>query len=189
MRTLAFIALTAGVLGTASAPTSAAQLVENFTIGVSGDADQHFLSSPFDLFDPSLGTLMGVSESVSGSLTWDFGDTGQTLLLVLAKTGASQFFFSSGAGGSQGIDVSLTGAGGFQDPVFIGLGTTPQFRAMSAFETMQTRLKRFVGERTHMLAAIAHYVRSPGSGGLVVSVLLPKALGAAPKRHRGLDSR
>ena len=126
MRTLAFATLTAGILATVSAPASAAQLVENFTISVSGDADQHFLSSPFDLFDPSLGTLTGVSESVSGSLTWDFGDTGQTLLLVLAKTGASQFFFSSGAGGSQGIDVSLTGAGGFQDPVFIGLGTTQE---------------------------------------------------------------
>jgi light-regulated signal transduction histidine kinase (bacteriophytochrome) len=32
---------------------------------------------------------------------------------------------------------------------------------MSAFETMQTRLKRFVGERTCMLAAIAHDLRTP----------------------------
>jgi hypothetical protein len=30
--------------------------------------------------------------------------------------------------------------------------------------------------------------RSPGSQGLIVNVLLPKALAAAPKRHRGLDS-
>jgi len=30
-----------------------------------------------------------------------------------------------------------------------------------AFETMQTRLKRFVGERTHMLAAISHDLRTP----------------------------
>jgi hypothetical protein len=51
-RTLAFIALTAGVLATVSAPASAAQFVENFTISVSGDADQHFLSTPFDLFRP-----------------------------------------------------------------------------------------------------------------------------------------
>jgi hypothetical protein len=135
MRAFAFIA-TAGLLATASAPASAAQIVENFTISVSGDADQHFLSSPFDLFDPSLGTLTGVSESVSGSLTWDFGDTGQTLLLVLAKTGASQFFFSSDAGGSQGIDVSLTGAGGFQDPLFIGLGTTQE--SLTAAQSPET---------------------------------------------------
>jgi signal transduction histidine kinase len=31
----------------------------------------------------------------------------------------------------------------------------------SAFETMQTRLKRFVAERTHMLAAISHDLRTP----------------------------
>jgi hypothetical protein len=63
---------------------------------------------------------------VTGSLTWDFGeDAGETLLLALAKTGASQIF-TSGGDGSQGIDVSLTGAGGFQDPVFIGLGTTQE---------------------------------------------------------------
>ena len=48
MRALAFAILTAGILATVSAPAWAAQLVENFTIGVSGDADQHFLSSPFD---------------------------------------------------------------------------------------------------------------------------------------------
>jgi signal transduction histidine kinase len=30
-----------------------------------------------------------------------------------------------------------------------------------AFETMQKRLKRFVGERTHMLAAISHDLRTP----------------------------
>jgi K+-sensing histidine kinase KdpD len=41
-----------------------------------------------------------------------------------------------------------------------------------------------------MLAAIAHDLRTPlRSQGLNVNVLLPKALAAAPKRHRGLDSR
>jgi hypothetical protein len=132
MHTLAFIALTAGVLATASAPASAAQIVEDFTIGVSGDADQNVLSTPFDLFDPSLGTLTGVAESVTGSLTWDFGeDIGQTLLLALQKTGASQFFLSSGMVGNQVINVSLSGAGGFQDPVFLGPGTTQESLAAS----------------------------------------------------------
>ena len=97
MRTLAFIALTAGVLATASAPASAAQIVKTFTISVSGDADQHFLSSPFDLFDPSLGTLTGVSESVSGSLTWDFGDTGQTHLALCWRRRARASFSSAQA--------------------------------------------------------------------------------------------
>jgi hypothetical protein len=69
------------------------------------------MNSPFDLFDPSLGTLTGVAESVTGSLTWDFGeDAGETLLLALAKTGASQIF-TLGGDGSQVIVVSLNGAG------------------------------------------------------------------------------
>jgi hypothetical protein len=126
MRTLAFIALTAGVLATASAPASAAQFVENFTISVSGETDQHFLSSPFALFDPKLGTLLQVGESVTGPLTWSPGDSGERLLLVLGKTGASQFFFGSESGDPQVINVSLSGAGGFQDPLFVGFGTTQE---------------------------------------------------------------
>ena len=31
----------------------------------------------------------------------------------------------------------------------------------SAFETMQKRLRRFVSERTHMLASISHDLRTP----------------------------
>jgi hypothetical protein len=126
MRTFALKTLTAGILAMAAIPATAAQIVETFTIPVSGEPDQHFLSTPFDLFDPSLGTLLGVSESVSGSLTWDPGDGGEQLLLALAKTGASQFFFGSDTGGPQVIDVSLTGAAGFQDPGFVGVGTTQE---------------------------------------------------------------
>jgi hypothetical protein len=125
MRTFA-LTLAAGILATAAVPASAAQIVETFTISVSGDADQHFLSTPFDLFDASMGTLTSVSESVSGSLTWDPGDPGEQLLLALAKTGASQFFFGSQTGDPQVINVNLTGAGGFQDPAFVGLGTTQE---------------------------------------------------------------
>ena len=93
MRALDFATLTATTLATASVPASAAQIVENFTISLSGETDQHFLSTPFDLFDPSLGTLLSVGENVTGSPTWDPGDSSEQLLLVLAKTGASQFFF------------------------------------------------------------------------------------------------
>jgi hypothetical protein len=126
MRTLAFITLTAGLLATVSAPASAAQIVENFTISVSGDADQLFLSTPFDFFHPSLGTLTSVNESVSGSLTWSPGASDQQLLLALGLTGATQFFFGSQSGDPQVINVSLNGAGGFQDPAFIGTGTTQE---------------------------------------------------------------
>jgi hypothetical protein len=91
MRTLAFIALTTGLLATVSAPASAAQIVEDFTISVSGDADQHFLSSPFDLFDPSLGTLTGVSESVSGSLTLDLATLGKRSCLCWRRRARASF--------------------------------------------------------------------------------------------------
>lgn len=136
MRTFA-MTLTAAILATAAAPASAATIVENFTISVSGEADQNFLSSPFALFDPKLGTLLSVNESVSGSLTWDFGnDIGDTLLLASGKTGASQFFLSSGAGGSQDITVNLNGVAGFQDPAFVGFGTTQESLAASGPGTL-----------------------------------------------------
>ena len=125
MRAFAFITLTAGLLATASAPASAAQIVENFTISVSGDADQLFLSTPFDLFDPSLGTLTGVSESVSGSLTWSPGDSDQELLLALAKQ-ARASFSSVRSGRFSSHQRQSERRGGFQDPAFIGTGTTQE---------------------------------------------------------------
>jgi hypothetical protein len=58
-----------------------------------GRSGSDFSQLPLAFFDLKLGTLLSVSESVSGSLTWDFGaDTGDTLLLALGKAGASQFF-------------------------------------------------------------------------------------------------
>jgi hypothetical protein len=134
MRALAFATLTAGILTTAFAPASAATFVEDFTISVFGDADQNFLSSPFALFDPKLGALLSVSESVTGPLTWNFGDSlGDTLLLAMGKTGASQFFLSSDASGSQDITVGLSGAGTFQ---FIGFGTSQESLAVSGPGTL-----------------------------------------------------
>jgi hypothetical protein len=91
MRTFALKTLTAGILAMAAIPATAAQIVETFTIPVSGEPDQHFLSTPFDLFDRSLGTLLGVSESVSGSLTWDPGDGGEQLFLRWRKRARASF--------------------------------------------------------------------------------------------------
>jgi hypothetical protein len=130
MRALAFMTLTAGILATAPVSAFAAQIVENFTIDVTGDVDQNFLSTPFDLFDPSLGTLLGVAENVTGSPTWDPGDSSEQLLLVLAKTGVSQFIFASGSG-AQAINVNLSGAGGVNDPLFVGVGTTQESLVVS----------------------------------------------------------
>jgi hypothetical protein len=65
-------------------------------------------------------TLLGVSERVSGSLTWDPGHPREQLLLARAKTGGSQFSFASDTGGPQVINVNLSGAAGFQAPGFVG---------------------------------------------------------------------
>jgi hypothetical protein len=131
MRALAFATLSAAIVTTASSPASAASFVEDFTISVSGEADQNFLSSPFALFDPKLGTLLQVAEAVTGPLTWSPGDSNEQLLLVLGKTGTSQFFSASQSGDPQVINVNLTGAGGVQDPAFVGFGTTQETLAVS----------------------------------------------------------
>jgi hypothetical protein len=110
MRAFAFFMLTGGLLATAAAPVFAAQIVETFTISVSGDADQHFMNSPFDLFDPSLGTLTGVAESVTGSLTWDFGDDPGKRSCLRGGNGREPDFHLRREG-SQVIAVRLNRAG------------------------------------------------------------------------------
>jgi hypothetical protein len=126
MRVLAFVTLAASILTAAPIAASAARIAEDFTISVSGDADTHYPSTPFDLFDPSLGTLLSASEFVTGQLTWDTADAnGTRLFLSLGKTFASQSFLS-GATGSQVINVSLNGAAGFPAPQFLGPGTTQE---------------------------------------------------------------
>jgi hypothetical protein len=76
-----------------------------------GEADQHFLSTPVDLFDPSMGTLLGVSESVSGSLTWDPSEPGEQLFLVLAKRARAGLSLVRTV--AVLINVNLSGAAGF----------------------------------------------------------------------------
>ena len=68
MRTFAYNTLTAGIPPIAPISASAAQIVESFAISVRGNADQHFLSTPFDVCDPLMGTLLGVKDVVSRSL-------------------------------------------------------------------------------------------------------------------------
>jgi hypothetical protein len=121
MRMFAIVAFAGAVLTTAAVPASGAQIVENFTISVSGSADQEFLGTPFMSFDPSLGTLQGVAESITGSLTWFPSDPGEQLLFVAELTSASQFFPASPTGGATPINVGLNGVG--IPSVFQGSGT------------------------------------------------------------------
>jgi hypothetical protein len=165
MRAFAFMTLTAGILATA--PASAAQIVENFTISVSGDADQHFFSTPFDLFDPSLGTLLSVAESVTGSPTWNPADSGDQLLLVLTLTGVSQFIFASG-GGAQAINVNLSGAGGVNDPLFVGMGTTQERLAASESPNVGTLSGDLTGKVTYSFTPGPAPVPEPSTWAMMV---------------------
>jgi PEP-CTERM motif len=124
---LAWIAL----LSTMAVPASAAQIVANFTVNVSGSADADYLSTPFDLFDPSLGTLTSVTETVTGPLTWLPGDPGEELRLVSSLSGTGQVFFAFATGGATPINVNLNavapaptrfeGQGTFQETlIFLG---------------------------------------------------------------------
>jgi hypothetical protein len=124
---LAWIAL----LSTAAVPASAAQIFTDFTVNVSGSADADYLSAPFELFDPSLGTLTGVTETVTGPLTWLPSDPGEDLRLVSSLSGSGQVFFASATGGPTPINVNLNavapaptrfeGQGTFQETlIFLG---------------------------------------------------------------------
>jgi PEP-CTERM motif len=118
MRTYAFLAAATAIL--LAAPASAAVIVENFTIDISGDTNRDILSSPFPGFDPSLGTLLSVAESASGSTTWTPGGRSADLLMLLQRTLAIQRV-SSLSGDPQIVDISLKGVSsfGFKGPGLI----------------------------------------------------------------------
>jgi hypothetical protein len=121
MRAFALATFAAGILATAPVPASAAQIVRNFTITISGSTDQDFDSTQFPKFDQSLGTLTKVNESLTGSATWSPGDPGEILTFILQSTSASQHFSASPTGGDTPIDVGMNGVSVFVQP-FEGLG-------------------------------------------------------------------
>ena len=120
MRAFAFLTLAGGILTAAPVPASAALIVRNFTISISGSAAQDFNSTPFAKFDPSFGTLTHVDESLTGSATWSLADPGETLLFVLGLTSATQLFTSTGD--QTPIVVNMSGVSP-ASPTFIGPGS------------------------------------------------------------------
>jgi hypothetical protein len=111
MRGFAFAALTAGVLAVAPLAASADTIMETFTIDISGDANQTFISSMFAGFDPSLGALMSATVSLTGSTTWTASSTPATLFMELLPPIPSSEFFSFGGepGVPQTIEIDMTG--------------------------------------------------------------------------------
>ena len=122
----AVLATLAAALATTPLSASAAQLVQGFNVTISaGPLERTFNSTPFDLFDPSMGTLQSVTASVSGSLVWDTGDAVTSELTVaddlISGFGNLQNFASPEGGGQSVIHAGLNGPG---DPVlFEGKGT------------------------------------------------------------------
>jgi hypothetical protein len=127
--TLPYVALAAGSLAAASGPASAAtrEINQNFTIPLAGSATQSFQIPLFDQFDPSLGTLLSVNESVTGSVTWSPNADAQFLSLSILTIDARESFKGSIDGHPQVIEVNLTSGKGFSDQAFIGRGQVFEF--------------------------------------------------------------
>jgi PEP-CTERM motif len=114
MRNFAFLALTAGLLAGPVAASAATIQAPTFFDIKKGGANQD-VSGQFLGFDPKLGTLTGVSISVSGNLTWTTGEEGghdpmATLLLVLSPIPASQTIKAPADGNDVDVKVDLNGA-------------------------------------------------------------------------------
>jgi PEP-CTERM motif len=97
-------AVVIGLIALAPVAAGADTITESFTIGISGPDTNEFLSSLFDEFNPSLGMLTGVSETLTGSTTWT-APSGSVLFLELGITGADQVFSTPGT-----IDIDLSGS-------------------------------------------------------------------------------
>jgi hypothetical protein len=122
MRAFAFLTLAGGILATAPVPASAAQIVEDFTISISGSTDQDFDSTQFAQFNPLLGVLTSIQESVTGSATWLTSFPGDTLILNTKLIPSSQMFSSSVTGGPSVIQVNINGVSVFPSQ-FEGTGS------------------------------------------------------------------
>jgi hypothetical protein len=122
MRAFAFLTLAGGILATAPVPASAAQIVENFTISISGSTDQDFEGTSFAQFNPLLGVLTSIQESVTGSATWLTSFPGDTLILNTKLIPSSQMFSSSVTGGPSVIQVNINGVSVFPSQ-FEGTGS------------------------------------------------------------------
>ena len=137
------LATLAAALATTPLSASAAQLVQGFNVTISaGPLERTFNSTPFDLFDPSMGTLQSVTASVSGSLVWDTGDAVTAELTVadnlISGFGNLQNFAPPAGGGQSVIHADLNGPG---DPVlFEGKGTWQEELDFSKFPAVRPQL-------------------------------------------------
>jgi hypothetical protein len=159
MRALA-TTLAAGILAT-SVPASAATEKLDFVMYVSGGANREYFSSSYVLFDPRLGTLTEVSQTISGSLTWTPGADPAELTLFSRRLGetSSQTFMSSSSKDPRVIDVDLNSEASDTETLstFTGVGAIVSF-----FEARETP-RRPPGGLSGVLSGFVTYDYTPAT--------------------------
>ena len=186
------LATLAAALATTPFLASAAQLVQGFNITISaGPLERTFNSTPFDLFDPSTGTLQSVTASVSGSLVWDTGDAVTSELTVaddlISGFGNLQNFASPEGGGQSVIHAGLNGPG---DPVlFEGKGTSQEeldFFQIPGSATVTISDATFIGTVTYNYTPAATSPAIPEPSTWAMILLGFAGLGCAAVRRKGV---
>jgi hypothetical protein len=186
------LATLAAALATTPLSASAAQLVQGFNVTISaGPLERTFNSTPFDLFDPSMGTLQSVTASVSGSLVWDTGDAVTSELTVaddlISGFGNLQNFASPEGGGQSVIHAGLNGPG---DPVlFEGKGTSQEeldFFQIPGSPTATISDATFIGTVTYIYTPAATSPAIPEPSTWAMVLLGFAGLGCAAVRRKGV---
>jgi len=161
MRVAAFLTLTAGMLAGAPNAASAATVQLDFTMVVSGEANREYFSSSYVLFDPRLGTLNDVSQTISGSLTWTPGGDPAELELFSRRLSqrSSQTFLSSSSKNPRVIDVDLMSEARDSKTlsIFTGIGAIVSF-----FDARETP-RRPAGTLSGMLSGVVTYDYTPAT--------------------------
>ena len=103
MRRFARAMVMMGLIAFAPVAARANTITEDFTIDIFGSDNHAFPSTPFGKFNPSLGMLTSVSETLTGSTTW-MAISGALLSLSIGITGAHQNFATTGT-----INIDLSG--------------------------------------------------------------------------------
>lgn len=192
MRACVLVTL-AAALATAPLSASAAELVQGFNVTISaGPLERTFSSTPFDRFDPSMGTLQSVTAFVSGSLVWDPGDAVPSELTVaddlISGFGNLQSFSTPQGGGQSVIHANLNGPG---DPVlFEGKGTWQEMLDFfqipgSAVATISDAT--FIGAVTYIYTPAAPSPVIPEASTWAMMLLGVAGLGYAAVRRKGVD--
>jgi PEP-CTERM motif len=187
LRAAAFFTLAAGMLIAAPVSAAANTVAFDFTIGLTGSGGVISLLSPsaltfhssaFSLFDPALGTLNGVSETISGSLTWT---TGRKFELSGGQSGAfganlqlsddtAVQTFRSFTSSPQIIDIDVSGTDSNAGDLlaFIGKGTTTTYVALLGSGTTGQTLSAATLEGT------LTYDYTPPPAGIPTSAAVPE---------------